>query len=58
MTSRYSYISLDRTAGPLAVLVGEYQSGCDAAPIRTVQHELDGNTNRLSTDSSGEAKGS
>lgn len=43
---RFSYISLDRTASPDRLMVGEYQPD-EKNPIRMVQYELDYTTRTL-----------
>ncbi|KAK0639012.1 hypothetical protein B0T16DRAFT_497185 [Cercophora newfieldiana] len=46
---RFSYISLDRTATPDAIMVGEYQPNT-TVPIRFAQFQLDYTTRRLRMD--------
>ncbi|KAK0620629.1 hypothetical protein B0T14DRAFT_431655 [Immersiella caudata] len=46
---RFSYISLDRTATPDTLMVGEYQPNT-TVPIRMVQYPLDYTTRRLRMD--------
>ena len=46
---RFSYISLDRTATPDTLMVGEYQPNT-TLPVRMVQYELDYRNRRLQMD--------
>lgn len=43
---QHSFIALDRTASPDALLIGEYQAS-DSSPIRMVKYGLDSETRKL-----------
>jgi hypothetical protein len=47
---RHSWISLDRTATPDRLLLGEYNPDASETPIRMVHYELDYKTRKLKTD--------
>lgn len=54
---QHSYISLDRTASPDSIMVGEFRRDSTVHPIRVVQYDLDYTIRRLRTDDAKEAKG-